>query len=61
MISDTTPTEGTPLTVNTAAITDPNGLGVFSYTWEMSANNGASCTVVGPNSPSFTRTQTQGG
>ena len=61
VISDTTPTEGTPLTVNTAAITDPNGLGVFSYTWEMSANNGATWTVVGTNSPSFTPTQTQVG
>ena len=60
-ISDNTPTEGVPITVNTAAISDPNGLGVFSYTWEMSANNGVSWTVVGTNSPSFTPTQAQVG
>ena len=61
VISDTTPTEGVPITVNTAAITDTNGLGVFSYTWEASANNGATWTVVGANSPTFTPTQVQVG
>jgi Ca2+-binding RTX toxin-like protein len=60
-ISDSTPTEGVPITVNTAAIIDPNGLGAFSYTWEMSANNGLSWTVVGSNSPTFTPTQAQVG
>jgi Ca2+-binding RTX toxin-like protein len=59
--STTTPTERLPITVDTSAITDPNGLGTFSYTWEMSANNGASWTVVGGNSPSFTPTQAQVG
>jgi Ca2+-binding RTX toxin-like protein len=61
VISDTTPTEGVPITVNTAAITDPNGLGIFSYTWEMSANNGLTWTVVGTNSPTYTPTQIQVG
>ena len=61
VISDTTPTEGVPITVNTAAITDTDGLGVFSYTWEASANNGATWTVVGANSPTFTPTQLQVG
>ena len=61
VISDTTPTEGVPITVNTAAITDTDGLGVFSYTWEASANNGATWTVVGANSPTFTPTQVQVG
>ena len=61
VISDTTPTEGVAITVNTASITDPNGLGVFSYTWEASADNGATWTVVGTNSPSFTPTQNQVG
>ena len=61
VISDSTPTEGVPITVNTAAITDSDGLGVFSYTWESSANNGATWTVVGANSPTFTPTQVQVG
>ena len=61
VISDTSPTEGIAITVNTAAITDPNGLGVFSYTWEASATNGATWTVVGTNSPTFTPTQVQVG
>jgi Ca2+-binding RTX toxin-like protein len=61
VISDTTPTEGVPITVNTTAITDTDGLGVFSYTWEASANNGATWTVVGANSPTFTPTQVQVG
>ncbi len=61
VISDTTPTEGVPITVNTASITDTDGLGVFSYTWEASANNGATWTVVGANSPTFTPTQVQVG
>jgi len=61
VISDTTPTEGVTITVNTAGITDINGLGLFSYTWEMSANNGTTWAVVGTNSPSFTPTQTQVG
>ena len=61
VISDTSPTEGIAITVNTAAITDPNGLGVFSYTWEASATNGATWTVVGTNSPTFTPTQLQVG
>ena len=61
VISDTTPTEGVTITANTAGIADINGLGVFSYTWEMSANNGTTWTVVGTNSQSFTPTQTQVG
>lgn len=60
-ISDNTPTEGTPITATTAAISDPNGLGAFSYTWEMSANNGLTWTVVGTNSPTYTPSQLQVG
>ena len=38
VISDTTPTEGNVLTVNTAAIADVDGLGPFSYQWQQSAD-----------------------
>ncbi|MGW9820234.1 Ca2+-binding RTX toxin-like protein [Methylorubrum extorquens] len=34
------PTEGLPLTVDTSAIQDVNGLGAFSYQWQASANGG---------------------
>ncbi|MGA1303867.1 MAG: peroxidase family protein, partial [Cyanobium sp.] len=61
VISDTTPTERVAITANTAGITDINGLGAFSYTWEMSANNGNTWTVVGTNSPTFTPTPAQVG
>jgi len=61
LISDSSPTEGIALTVDTAAITDPNGVGAFSYTWEASANNGATWTVVGSNTPTYTPTQNQVG
>jgi Ca2+-binding RTX toxin-like protein len=61
LISDSSPTEGIALTVDTTAITDPNGVGAFSYTWEASANNGATWTVVGFNTPTYTPTQNQVG
>lgn len=35
VISDTTPTEGQVLTANTSGIADPNGLGAFSYQWQV--------------------------
>ncbi len=38
IISDTTPTEGQVLSVNTSTIADPNGLGPFSYQWQRSSN-----------------------
>jgi Ca2+-binding RTX toxin-like protein len=61
LISDSSPTEGIALTVDTTAITDPDGVGEFSYTWEASANNGATWTVVGSNTPTYTPTQNQVG
>ncbi|RDI56317.1 peroxidase family protein, partial [Microvirga subterranea] len=38
VISDLTPTEGQPLTVDVSSIQDGNGLGAFSYQWQSSAN-----------------------
>ncbi|MDZ7872597.1 MAG: peroxidase family protein [Rhizobium sp.] len=41
VISDLTPTRPQQLSVNTAGIADPDGLGAFSYQWQVSTNNGA--------------------
>ncbi len=41
VISDVTPTRPQQLSVNTASIADPDGLGAFSYQWQVSNNNGA--------------------
>lgn len=38
VISDPSPTEGGTLTVDTAAITDANGVGPFSYQWQSSVD-----------------------
>ena len=56
IISDLTPTEGQILTVNTSGIQDANGLGAFSYQWQVSENGGATWTdlVVNANGASFT-------
>lgn len=58
IISDTTPTEGQTLTVDTSSIADADGLGTLSYQWQVSADGGASwqniSALVGGNSASFT-------
>lgn len=42
VISDLTPTEGQPLTVDTTGIADENGLGAgdFTFQWQVSSDNG---------------------
>ncbi len=55
VISDLTPTEGQILTLNTAGIADPNGLGAFSYRWESSPNGANTWTpIAGATAASFT-------
>ena len=47
IISDTTPTEGQTLTVDTTSIADADGLGTLSYRWQSSADNGATWSDIG--------------
>jgi len=55
VVNDLTPTEGQQLTVNTAAIQDPNGLGTFSFQWQVSTNGGATWTnIQGATGSTFT-------
>ncbi len=53
IISDTTPLQGQLLTVNTASIADQNGLGVFQYQWQRSANGTTWQNIVGATASSF--------
>ncbi|HCO54869.1 MAG TPA: heme peroxidase [Pelagibacterium sp.] len=57
VISDTTPTEGQVLTVDTSSIADANGLGALSYQWQVSDDGGTSwqniSAVVGGTSAQF--------
>ena len=46
IISDTSPTEGSALNVNTAGIADLDGLGAFSFQWQSSADGGAIWTNI---------------
>ena len=58
--SDTTPTEGAALTVNTAAIADADGLGAFSFQWQTSTNGGATwADIAGATTAAFTPVQDQ--
>ncbi|MFN3670800.1 MAG: peroxidase family protein [Bosea sp. (in: a-proteobacteria)] len=41
------PTEGQTLSVDTSGIADANGLGAFSYQWQVSTNNGQSWSNIG--------------
>ncbi|MFG1298724.1 peroxidase family protein [Xanthobacter sp. V3C-3] len=65
LVSDVTPTEGQALTVNVAAIADANGLGPFTYQWQVSTNNGGTWTNIaaaqGGTAASFTPAQAQVG
>jgi len=60
IISDTTPTEGGALIVNTAAIADADGLGAFSFQWQTSTNGGATwADIAGATTAAFTPVQDQ--
>ncbi len=54
VVSDLTPTEGQLLTVNTAAIADPNGLGAFAFQWQSSTNGIAWANIAGATTAAFT-------
>lgn len=57
VISDATPTEGQPLTVDTTGIVDENGLGTggFDYQWQVSTDGGATWSdIVGAIDATFT-------
>jgi len=54
VIADTTPTEGSLLTINTASIADGNGLGVFAYQWQSSANGTTWSNIAGATAATFT-------
>ncbi len=54
VISDLTPTEGQQLSVNTASITDPNGLGAFSFQWQSSPNGTTWTNIAGATAATFT-------
>jgi Ca2+-binding RTX toxin-like protein len=54
VISDTTPTEGQALSVNTAGIADANGLGAFSYQWQSSADGTTWTNIGGATGATFT-------
>lgn len=62
VISDLTPTRTQQLSVDTTSIADPDGLGAFSYQWQVSADNGASWTNIPAATQSvFTPVQAQVG
>ncbi|MEH6720781.1 MAG: peroxidase family protein, partial [Aurantimonas endophytica] len=55
IVSDMTPTEGQTLTVDTASIQDADGLGTFSYQWQVSTNAGTTWNnIAGATGQSFT-------
>ena len=62
IISDQTPTEGQPLSVDLTGIADPNGMGTdFTYQWQVSNDNGASwADIDGATAATFTPTDTNG-
>ncbi len=64
VISDTTPTEGQTLSVDTSGIADENGLGagVFTYQWQVSSDNGTSWSDIdGATEATFTPVDGVGG
>ncbi len=58
-----TPTEGSVLTVDTAAIVDANGVGAFSFQWQVApvgtAANGVWTDIAGATAASFTPAEAQ--
>ena len=64
VISDTTPTEGQTLGVDTSGIADPNGMGAggFAYQWQVSRDNGATwVNINGATGSTFVPRDTVGG
>ena len=61
VISDTTPTEGTAITVDTSGIADANGLGAFTIQWRQSnvGGGGALTNIALANNATFTPTSAQ--
>jgi len=60
IISDTTPTEGSALNVNTAGIADADGLGAFRFQWQTSTNGGVSwADIAGATTAAFIPVQQQ--
>ena len=60
LISDTTPTEGSALNVNTAGIADLDGLGAFRFHWQTSTDGGTTWTdIAGATTATFTPVQAQ--
>lgn len=64
IVSDSTPTEGQLLTVDTSGIADQNGMGNgdFAYQWQVSTDNGTTwADIVGATDASFAPSDTTGG
>ncbi|RTZ41695.1 type I secretion C-terminal target domain-containing protein [Candidimonas sp. SYP-B2681] len=62
VISDLTPLEGQTLTADTSSIADPDGLGAFSYQWQLSRDNGTTWTnIAGATGRTFIPRDTVGG
>ncbi len=60
VISDTTPAAGQVLTIDTATIADPNGVGPLSHQWQVSADNGVTWTnIAGATGTSYTPSPAQ--
>jgi Ca2+-binding RTX toxin-like protein len=54
VINDLTPIEGQQLTLNTASIADPNGLGPLAYQWQSSVNGTTWVDIAGATAATFT-------
>jgi Ca2+-binding RTX toxin-like protein len=60
LVTDTTPTEGSALNVNTAGIADADGLGAFRFQWQTSTNGGVSwADIAGATTAAFIPVQAQ--
>jgi Ca2+-binding RTX toxin-like protein len=60
IISDSSPTEGSALNVNTAGIADGDGLGAFSLQWQTSIDGGATwANIAGATTAAFIPVQEQ--
>ncbi len=60
IISDTSPTEGFAVNVNSAGLADADGLGAFSFQWQTSTDNGATWSdIAGATTATFLPVQNQ--